>query len=761
MSLIDDTALLAIDVPLFHAIVHGNTAATVATEGGVVPSMARLLASMGAGTIKGAWVTATAYVLGDVVTSSGTAYRCILAHTSAAALATDLAASKWIVHYTATSTVDTMTALKAAGNTYGAMVMLGYNSAGDGGAGIFRWDSASAAADNGGTIIQPAALPATGRWIRVGWSDLTPHHWGAYGDNATNDATALQSAIDYLSSVGGGTLTCLPGKTYKLNTAPIVKDRVILDLNGATLRCTLTATGGADYGPRVRNYAGLINGTINIVSSGVIGSQAGLHAAVNVGPLASDGGTVASPSADEGVTGWQIRNLTLSTDRDGKAVIQVMGGANNGIIENITVPDSATHFIVVAMDWGYLGTINPADIPTSRTSFNGGTAYTTHPNNIVVRNIKAGAQSRAKVGVDTGSHIVRLSAVYNITVENVRAKQCTYAGVRFTAGDCGFEFAQANIKPLAHRGVVFSNVKVENTTDSWLAYCDCYADNVQAAVTGVAYAPLLDPICETDLLLHRVSGVGSGGGSVTDGIRFEYIRGGEARDCSATGYSNGGIFEDSSFQVKFVGGSYYKNRNAGIFGHHANTPTDGLIERVTTYQNGQDAGSSTPFGIYLNKTARFKVIGCIFGHVTPASEVTQTRALRVENNTTNLTVRDNYVRSAKAGGLSVYSFGSGSDFLILDVFANNSAVSSLTGTALYGGSQILPNAMEMGTDGLTRRVFRAKRVDLSSGTTPASGTWALGDTIFYSDPVASDYAGTTCVAAGSPGTWKRFGATTA
>lgn len=45
-----------------------------------------------------AWVTATAYVVGDVamITSTGNCYRCLVAHTSGT-FATDLAASKWVL----------------------------------------------------------------------------------------------------------------------------------------------------------------------------------------------------------------------------------------------------------------------------------------------------------------------------------------------------------------------------------------------------------------------------------------------------------------------------------------------------------------------------------------------------------------------------------------------------------------------------------------------------------------------------------------
>jgi len=49
-----------------------------------------------------AWVTGTVYALGALVTNAGSYYRCIVAHTAAAAFATDLAAVKWVVSAGAT-----------------------------------------------------------------------------------------------------------------------------------------------------------------------------------------------------------------------------------------------------------------------------------------------------------------------------------------------------------------------------------------------------------------------------------------------------------------------------------------------------------------------------------------------------------------------------------------------------------------------------------------------------------------------------------
>lgn len=51
-------------------------------------------ATLATGTVA-AWVTATAYAVGDLAASGGTSYYCQEAHTSAASFATDLAAGKW------------------------------------------------------------------------------------------------------------------------------------------------------------------------------------------------------------------------------------------------------------------------------------------------------------------------------------------------------------------------------------------------------------------------------------------------------------------------------------------------------------------------------------------------------------------------------------------------------------------------------------------------------------------------------------------
>ncbi len=66
-------------------------------------------------TIRGAWLTATAYALKDVVTQSGTTYICAVAHTSGT-FSTDLAAVKWVALNAGSSVAATAVSFTPAGS---------------------------------------------------------------------------------------------------------------------------------------------------------------------------------------------------------------------------------------------------------------------------------------------------------------------------------------------------------------------------------------------------------------------------------------------------------------------------------------------------------------------------------------------------------------------------------------------------------------------------------------------------------------------
>lgn len=94
----------------------------IVTLGSLSSTVLALLSSYGS-TVRGQWLTATAYSYRDIVETGGASYICVTAHTSGV-FATDKAAGKWIVMSnpaTATTTTFTATSTISAANVQAAI----------------------------------------------------------------------------------------------------------------------------------------------------------------------------------------------------------------------------------------------------------------------------------------------------------------------------------------------------------------------------------------------------------------------------------------------------------------------------------------------------------------------------------------------------------------------------------------------------------------------------------------------------------------
>lgn len=120
------------------------------------------------------------------------------------------------------STVGTIAELRALavdGIATGALgIVAGYFSDGDGGGGNFYFDAASGAADNDGTIIAPDS--GDGRWIRDFSGSVNVRWFGAMGDAANDDATAIQATISYVQSSGGAVY--IPTGVYLIGSGLVI-----------------------------------------------------------------------------------------------------------------------------------------------------------------------------------------------------------------------------------------------------------------------------------------------------------------------------------------------------------------------------------------------------------------------------------------------------------------------------------------------------------------------------------------------------------
>jgi parallel beta-helix repeat protein len=135
------------------------------------------------------------------------------------------------------ATYSTYTDLRNASPDTGDIAyLLGYSSAGDGGGGYFRWDGASSATHNGGTIIQLAA-GGTGRWLRIYSGYVEPAWFGAVDDGATDSTTAFSAAL------GVGSVK-LRSQSYVIETITVASTRAIVSEEKPTLKHKANASSG-------------------------------------------------------------------------------------------------------------------------------------------------------------------------------------------------------------------------------------------------------------------------------------------------------------------------------------------------------------------------------------------------------------------------------------------------------------------------------------------------------------------------------------
>jgi Endopolygalacturonase len=128
-------------------------------------------------------------------------------NTSQASINTSL-----LYHATSISDLRTLTPTQDT-----VVSVAGYYTTGDGGGGLFYWDSASGETDNGGTIIRPNSNPTLGRWKRTFTDNNFNVKWfGAKGDAYNDDTTEIQAAIDSLPARGG--TVYLPGGNYYISS---------------------------------------------------------------------------------------------------------------------------------------------------------------------------------------------------------------------------------------------------------------------------------------------------------------------------------------------------------------------------------------------------------------------------------------------------------------------------------------------------------------------------------------------------------------
>jgi hypothetical protein len=605
--------------------------------------------------------------------------------------------------------------------------------------------------DGGGTSWKPVPGSGSGG----GYGLIT-----AVGDGVANDRAVIQATIDAVAAAGGGTVICTSGAIYRIvinggdYDGLVLKDGVTLDLNNATINLECT---GSVYGIRMQSNSHIVGpGLIKTTVSVSPGTQSVWHAPICVGASYGEVTSVAAVGDYINAANWSVRSVTLESVRTGYggAMFAGMGGVSHGLLEDIIISDNSTISVAIGFDHGTVGLLNAADIPASRVLFDANLAYSVFPHDITIRRCKIGNMTKTPDGLGDGGFGVRLSGCYKIKVEDVEVESSSYCGFFHTAGDFGFEFAPSNaIKRRRYRGTTFKNCHVYDALNGYGFVCEAYADNIAAAISGSGYSPLLPAINNTDILFDGCRTICAAvSASALPGFYISNMIGGTLRNCYAIFHQYGVQLVNGVDQLLIDGCEFTGSYKDGIYVGDADPPEDIRIVGARCYANGQDPGATTYAGIRVDAGTRTGVERCVLGI---GGEGTQDYGVRVTTSAINATLIDNHVLGVATSGIG-YSLASATSYGTVFLFRGNSAAAGVT--TVVGGLNIIPVEYIANPYAPYRR-FITSRASVFS-VTPGAGAWLAGDTIDFMDPLSGGYTGSKCTVAGSPGTWKNYGAIT-
>ena len=230
--------------------------------------------------------------------------------------------------------VASNSALKSlTAGAYSVVYRAGYSAAGDGGAMVYRWSSSacglnSGAGDNGSQV---APTTGTGCWL-ADFSAVqpTPMVWGAAGSGTTNDAAAVQAAVNALQ---GGTLY-LGSHLYEVTTGVTSAGQVkIIGAGGGQGIYNTACTSGLRFG--AANITLLtLNGAGSLVDHVCIDAASGVTNTSGAGIAIGAGANSVTVQAS------QINGACFGVDVSGQGTTQNVGTAVSN--NTITTVNSAS-----------------------------------------------------------------------------------------------------------------------------------------------------------------------------------------------------------------------------------------------------------------------------------------------------------------------------------------------------------------------------------------------------------------------------------
>lgn len=484
---------------------------------------------------------------------------------------------------------------------------------------------------------------------------------------------------------------------YKVTNTILISKGIEININGSIINFELSSTIPA-FSIKSDNVK-IHNGTINVVGTVMGGDGTSLNCIV----AGNQGNGV-------GYRNLHFSELTVSTNRnDAGATIGVLGECSNVVIENINVPDNANCRNVIGCEWG------------------GTTSGTGHPHNIKINNIKVGKLTYPTSGSTGYGYVVWLSSTFNVEITNIIAEEC-FGLVGVMTGDKSNDYAPVSYKDKIGRNIILNNLTCESI----------YGYPVRVYGKGSQSENVLDQSAEITNLYAKARI-----GEVISGVTLEYCRNVKLSKFILDGFNFGFSTGANCERPLVENGIILNSKVYGLNFGSSNGICENPIARNIHFQgnnanNGAGTGTSA---IVLNNVTKPVVEYCTFGEI--GVNETQKYSIFIGANSIFARINENHTYNLALNGVAyVNNVSTTPD---INTFGTNNT--SEVGLNNQGGAPIFQKSIT------GARIFWGS-------TIPTSGTYDVGDIMYFTLPTASGHIGAVCVTSGSPGTWKNFGAIT-
>jgi hypothetical protein len=541
---------------------------------------------------------------------------------------------------------------------------------------------------------------------RIG-ADLGPVQavwFGLLGDSS-DELTKLSSLAAYATDKKRG-VDFEPNKTYKYSDFVSFFDAGVLDFKNSLV---VFEHSGNSTGLQLKGQTGIRNSRHqnNGTPSGVLG-PAGQRDIVALD-----------------VHDTEFTNIKFVSGSNNYAPFNILGNSYNLDIDKIEF-ESAQWDMGCICHWATVSDSAATDYSADIAFAAGVGNATTHPHNIRVGNIKGNTWTAAGSLVS----LLFLSGCYDVDGANFNADQINTL-ITVIAGDYAQEFAPTMIAQYINTGIRLANFN-----------CNQITGTKGVSISGAG--GLTSSRTKAGVLLInpniRSTTVGTRYGIFVDNCAATQITGG-----TITGFSRSVFGQRNVTGLSIEGLTCINATDGGIIISSDEDANHGVnIRHCKIYANNTSTSTSLDnSGITLVNTVGAFISGNTFGF--PGATETQQHSVYVNDGCNNITLSGNH--SFDSAQTSAYSA---------------ELVTQYSMNVWDGGGNTSETAFSFRPD--THIWYRPIGFGLksaflnTSASVPVAGTWAQGDEVVFRFATAGGNHGARCTVAGTPGTWKRYGA---